>query len=173
MAFAYRIQDQQACYFLTFTVVQWIDIFTRRAYAEMVIDSLQFCQQEKGLILYGWVIMSNHIHLVARCKPGHTMSGFIRDFKKFTAKKIVAAIDANPQESRKNWLLWLFRQNGVISFWQDDNHAEEIFSKKFFYQKLHYLHENPVRAGYVYKAADWVWSSAGSNVLVLEDWYGD
>lgn len=173
MAFAYRIKDQQACYFLTFTVTRWIDIFTRRTYAEMIIESLQYCQQEKGLILYGGVIMSNHIHLIARRSPGHGMSDFIRDFKKFTAKKIVAAIEANLQESRKNWLLWLFKQNGTISFWQDDNHAEEIFSKKFFDQKMHYLHENPVRAGYVYEAACWVWSSAGNTALALEDWYGD
>jgi len=173
MAFAYRIKDQQACYFLTSTVTQWVDVFTRKMYVDMVIDSLRYCQLEKGLDLYGWVIMSNHIHLIARCRPGHTMSGFIRDFKKFTAKKIVAAIDANPQESRKNWLLWLFRQNEEISFWQDDYHAEEILSKRFFDQKLHYIHENPVRAGYVYRAEDWVWSSAGSRALVLCDWYGD
>ncbi len=64
MAFAYTIKDQFGLYFLTFTVHQWADVFTRRDYTNIIIESLQFCQKEKGLKIYAWVIMSNHIHLI-------------------------------------------------------------------------------------------------------------
>ena len=171
MAFAYRIKDQQGLYFLTFTVTQWVDVFTRKDYVAIIIDSLRYCQQEKGLEIYGWVIMSNHIHLLARCRPGHNMSDFLRDFKKFSAKKIDAAIEDNPQESRKSWLVWLLKKGNGIEFWQSDNHAVEIVSKEFFDQKLNYIHQNPVRAGYVHFAEEWAWSSAGSKELVLADWF--
>ena len=171
MAFAYSIEDQQRLYFLTFTVAQWVDVFSCKDYATIILGSLRHCQQEKGLEIYGWIIMSNHIHLLARCRTGHNMSVFLRDFKKFTAKNIVAAIEANPQESRKGWLLWLLRKEGSIEFWQADNHAELVFSKAFFDQNLNYIHQNPVQAGYVHFAEDWAWSSAASKELVLAYWY--
>ena len=59
MAFAYKIHNQQGVYFLTATVTQWVDVFTRKEYADMVIASLKHCQKEKALLIYGWVTMSN------------------------------------------------------------------------------------------------------------------
>jgi putative transposase len=85
----YIIHDQQAVYFLTFTVVGWIDIFTRQAYNDIMIESFKFCQQNKGLHLHAYVIMSNNVHLIASVDDGFTISGFIRDCKKFTSKKIL------------------------------------------------------------------------------------
>lgn len=98
MAFAYTIKDQSALHFLTFTVHQWADVFTRSIYTDKVIDSLKFCQKEKGLEIYGWVIMINHMHLIARAK-NENLSDIIRDFKKFTSKAIYQSIKDNPQES--------------------------------------------------------------------------
>ena len=172
MAFAYSVKNQQAIHFLTFTVVEWADVFSRKLYTDIIIESLKYCQQQKGLKLFGWVIMTNHIHLIAGCTHPHKVSDFIRDFKKYTSKQIVAAIEGNLQESRRGWLLHLFRQDMGAIFWQPDNHAVEITSKKFFDQKLKYLHQNPVRAGYVFKEEDWAMSSAGnSKLLEMASWH--
>lgn len=171
MAFAYTIRDQHALYFVTFTVHQWVDIFTRRDYANIVIESLKFCQKEKGLKIYGWVIMSNHIHLIIQSEKT-PLSDIIRDFKKYTATQIVKAIENNNKESRKKWLLWLFNKNGKIWFWEEGYHGEEITTKRFFETKLKYIHLNPVRAGIVEKEEEYLLSSCadyfGNRKGILE-----
>jgi putative transposase len=101
MGFAYKITDQQGIHFVTATVVQWVDVFTRSLYADMVIESIKFCQQKKGLCIYGWVIMSNHLHMICSCKEGFELSNTLRDFKKYTSTKIVDTIESNKAESRK------------------------------------------------------------------------
>ena len=79
---SYRVKDENALYFLTFSTVEWIDVFTRKLYKDILVESLRYCQQKKGLELYSWVIMSNHVHLIARAKEGHKLSGILRDMKK-------------------------------------------------------------------------------------------
>ena len=160
MGFAYKITDQQGLHFITATVVQWIDVFTRQDYVHIIIDSLRFCQREKGLQIYGWVIMSNHLHVICSCSEGFELSDTLRDFKKFTSAAIVRAIEENPKESRRNWMLWLLRQNNEIQFWQPGNHPEEIRTREFFQQKINYIHQNPVRAGLVEKEEEYRNSSA-------------
>ena len=174
MGYAYKIHDQQGIYYITCTVVQWVDVFTRKDYADIVVDSLKYCQKEKGLLIYGWVIMSNHIHLILSCKDGFNLSDTLRDFKKYTSTQIVTAIENNPNESRKSWLMWLLKQDGKISFWQPDNHAEEVRTVDFFRQKLNYIHFNPVKAGMTDKEEAYIYSSArnfygGIGLLALSD----
>ena len=98
----YKIRNQEAIHFITFAVVEWVDVFTRKAYRDILLDSLRHCQQEKGLVLHAWCIMSNHVHLLASAKEGH-LSNILRDFKKFTAKQVLAAIQAHKGESRSDW----------------------------------------------------------------------
>ncbi len=160
MGFAYKITDQQGLYFVTSTVVEWIDVFTRKDYKDIVINSLKHCQEKKGLHIFGWVIMSNHLHMIASCKDGNDLSHVLRDFKKYTSTQIVNAVENNPKESRKNWLLWLFKKKNEITFWQPGNHPEEIRTMEFFKQKLNYIHNNPVRAGIVDKEEEYIYSSA-------------
>ena len=104
MGFAYTVRDQGAIHYVTFTVHQWADVFTRSRYVDIVLESLQYCQESKGLEIYSWVIMSNHCHLILRAK-NENLSDIIRDFKKFTSKTIYNAIENNKQESRREWLL--------------------------------------------------------------------
>ena len=153
-------------HFLTCTVVQWADVFTRKTYIEMVEDSLNFCIDKKGLIVYGYVIMTNHIHLLIQAKDNN-LSDVLRDFKKFTSQRITKAIEENPTESRKRWLMWLLTNQRATEdkaasyqFWQPDNHPEICFSLPFMWQKLTYIHNNPVRASIVDKAQEYKWSSA-------------
>jgi len=99
----YIIRDQNAKHFLTFTVIDWVDVFTRKEFKLEIVDSMNYCVNNKGLIVYGWVIMSNHVHCIWQAKEGYSLSNIIRDFKKFTAKRIIKMIE-HGSESRKEWL---------------------------------------------------------------------
>lgn len=163
----YLISDQQARYFLTLSVIYWIDIFTRKDYRDIIVNSLNYCIQNKGLDVYAWVIMSNHVHLIVGCKSPHRMSDFLRDFKKFTSKKIIDTIE-QINESRAHWLLDKFsfeaRRSGRArdyKVWTDDNHAIDLdnFSISMM-EKIGYIHENPVRAGLVLYPDEYLYSSA-------------
>jgi REP element-mobilizing transposase RayT len=165
----YIIRDQSKAHFITATVVDWVDVFSRKAYRDCIIESLDFCIKNKGMILYGFVIMSNHIHLIIQSDK-NKLSDLIRDFKKFTAKTILHKIETEP-ESRADWMLKRFEfackshsRNEKYQFWQYGNHPEEIFSEKFFWSKLDYIHLNPVRAGIVVKASHYLYSSASNYV---------
>ncbi len=165
MSFGYQIRDQSAAHFVTPAIVDWVDIFTRKIYRDIVIDSLNFCIKNKALKVYGYVIMTNHLHLVVKSENG-TLSDTLRDFKKFTSAQILQAVKAGP-ESRQEWLLHRFEWNATQNkrsssnqLWTHENHPEEIYSLKFFNQKLNYIHENPVRARWVDLPEDYIYSSA-------------
>ncbi len=101
----YSISDKAGCYFVTFTVIHWIDIFSRKEYRDIIVEALNYCIAEKGWVVYAWVIMSNHIHLVITTKSDHgNISDIIRDFKIHTSKEIAKEIQTIP-ESRKEWAL--------------------------------------------------------------------
>ena len=164
---AYKIGDQSGVYFITFSVVEWVDVFTRIDYADIFINSLNFCISKKGLHVFAWVLMPNHFHMIAKAKDGCNLSGIIRDLKKYTSVRIVEAIEQNNKESRKGWMLWLFSTAGKRNsnninhqFWQQNNHPEELFSGKMIEQKLRYIHQNPVKAGLVFEEQNYRYSSA-------------
>jgi putative transposase len=161
----YIIRDQNAVYFFTFTVVDWVDIFTRPEYKMIIVDSLNYCIEHKGLVCYGWVLMSNHLHLIVKAEASFRISDTIRDFKKFTSKKIIDTVLAI-NESRREWLLHRFafaaRSTGRAEHykvWRDDNHAVTL-EGAMFEERLNYMHENPVKAMIVFRAEDYLFSSA-------------
>jgi putative transposase len=161
-----RKANTDATYFITLSVVGWIDVFTRRDYADELIKNLQYCQRHKDLVVFAYVIMPSHLHLVCRREKG-LLSELLRDFKSYTAKQILQAIQDNPQESRKEWMLYLFKyyaniraQHAVYMFWQKTNHPVEVSSPAMVEQKIHYIHMNPVTAGMVHEPQEYVFSSA-------------
>lgn len=130
-------------YFITITVVDWVDIFTRPCYKHIILNSLSYCQQEKGLIIYAWVLMSNHLHMIIGTDKADNTSDIIRDFKKYTSKEIIKTIEADVQESRKQWLLNRFEYAGRndkkiknYKFWQEGYDVQEIYLNDYFEQKL-------------------------------------
>lgn len=162
----YKIKNKEGIHFITFAVESWVVVFTRKDYTEIVLDSLRFCQQEKGLQIHAWCIMSNHVHLVISAKENNP-SEILRDFKKFTSQQIIKAITDHPRESRKQWMLEIFAKAGTANnrnktyqFWRQDNHPIELFSSNFIEQKLDYIHNNALAAGIVDKAEEYVYSSA-------------
>ena len=163
----YSIKDQHAIHFITFAVVQWVDVFSRREYADIVVESLKFCQQKKGLRIHAWCIMTNHVHLIVSASEPDRLSDILRDFKKFTSSQVLKAIIENERESRKNWMLWIFKKAGEknnrnkeYQFWQQDNHPVQCDTNDILDSRINYLHENPVRAAIVRRGQDYLYSSA-------------
>jgi len=162
----YKIAEQQQPYFLTLTVIDWVDVFTRKDYKLIIVDSLNYCVASKGLEIFAWVIMSNHIHLMVRAKEGYVLSHILRDFKKFTSKQITAKI-LEIGESRREWLLNKFAFEAKrtaraknYKVWRDDNHAICLEKSEWIIQRLNYIHQNPVRQMIVNNAEEYVFSSA-------------
>jgi putative transposase len=125
--------------------------------------------------------MSNHIHLIVQSEKAQ-LSDIIRDltglaYQKFTASQVYRAIESNPRESRKNWMLWLLKEEDKVWFWEEGYHGEEIYSEEFFKSKLNYIHLNPVRAGLVEKEEEYLNSSCGDyygsrvGSIVLDKWH--
>ncbi len=163
----YKFHNPEAAYFVSFAVVEWLDVFTRNEYKNILIDSLHYCQKEKGMEIYAWCIMTNHVHLVFRSIKVEKPELLLGDFKRFTSKAVVKAIQENPRESRKEVLLKQFqlaaRKSSNVKnfqFWRHDNKPIELWSNHLIFQKINYIHRNPVEAGLVFKAEDYVYSSA-------------
>jgi REP element-mobilizing transposase RayT len=165
MSEKYKFHNEDGIYFITPTIVNWIDLFTRKAYCDLVLDSLRYCQKEKGLIIHAWCIMPSHLHLIISKTGSEQLSSIVRDFKKVTSKAIIEEI-SNINESRKEWLLREFKAAGAplkriskYKVWQDGNHPIELDTNKMLEQRLSYLHNNPVEHGIVFRAEDYVFSS--------------
>ena len=152
-------------YFVTFTVVEWLNVFTKPEYLKILWDSLQYCRKEKGMKLYGFVFMTNYLHpIISADDKNIKLWEIIRDFKKFTARKKIQMMQ---KEENRRWILDVMKAAGTknnantqYQFWIQDDGAEEISSNKFFLQKLNYIHENPVREEIVTDACGYAWSSA-------------
>ncbi len=162
----YKFHNKSGLYFVSFATVYWIDIFIREKYLSILANSIDYCRAKKAMELYAYCFMPSHIHMVFR-SSNNDPSGLLRDFKKHTAKKVIQAIQDNPQESRKEWLLWMLEKAGKekgnvnkYQFWQHHNKPIELWTDKIIQQKINYIHNNPVETGFVTDCVDWKYSSA-------------
>ena len=168
MSDQYRIRNSEDVHFVTFTIVDWVDIFTRPVYKELIIESLKYCQQHKGLELYAFCLMTNHLHLLVAATPPINLSDIIRDFKKHTNKQIIKLIEQE-NESRREWILYRFAFHAKYKLrikdykvWKDGYHGIQCGSAEILMQKLDYIHNNPVRAGIVTEPQHYLYSSAAN-----------
>ena len=166
MSTKYKFGERDSLYFVSFSVVYWIDLFIRNEYCDIVIESLKFCQTNKGLEIFAWCIMSSHLHLIISSNESK-LEDIMRDLKSHTSRELKKAIKQNPVESRKEWMIWLMERAGKknsnnkdFQLWQQDNHPIELSSNKMIDQRKNYIHNNPVKAGIVWKAEDYRYSSA-------------
>ncbi|HQV37315.1 MAG: transposase [Flavobacteriales bacterium] len=166
MGEAYRIHRQNDLYFLTFTVIDWMDVFTRKEHMAIVVDSLNFCVANKGFSINAWVLMSNHLHLLGYAREGFRLSDITRDLKKFTSRSIREHIQTGI-ESRRHWLLdrMAFRARQVarsdeFKLWEDDSHAVLIEDVEHRTNVIDYIHNNPVKAHFVRLPEHYLHSSA-------------
>jgi REP element-mobilizing transposase RayT len=171
MSRKYKFHDNDKLYFISFATVNWIDVFIREEYMQIIIESWKHCQADKGLEIYGWCIMPSHIHMIIGSKK-NKLEDIVRDMKKHTSLRLKAAIKNNVVESRKEWIIWMMERAGKKNgnnkdwqFWQQHNKPLEIQDQEMFDKSLTYIHQNPVAAGFVTRAEDWKYSSA-------KDFYG-
>ena len=140
-------------YYLTLTIQRWYYLFDRRNRWQILAESLRYCQENNGLELNGFVFMLNYIHLIATSPD---MSGCLRDFKRFTSVQFKSNL-----ETTESSVLKLFVDDeGKYRFRMDTNAPKKLENPDFYLQKLNYIHENPVRKGYVARPEHWIWSSA-------------
>ena len=166
MSSKYKFRDQSRLYFVTLTAVYWLDVFIRNDYKDIILESLKYCQQRKGLEIYSWCIMTSHMHMIIGTSGGK-MEDILRDFKSFTSGRMKEAILNNNQESRKEWLIWMMERAGSknkhnrgYKFWQEGNHPVELSDNLIMDQKLEYIHLNPVQSGFVDVPENYLYSSA-------------
>lgn len=170
MSRKYKMYNPEGIYFISFATINWIDIFIREDYFNIITDSLNYCTDNKGLIVYAYCIMPSHIHLIFR-DNNNNPSKLIKEFKTFTSKQMRKEIDGNEQESRRKWILQMMRDAGMknsnvqdFQFWQQHKQPIELWSNHVLEQKLDYVHNNPVVAGFVDEPHQWKCSSARDYV---------
>lgn len=167
MSRKHKFLNPEGIYFVTATTVNWVDVFTRPLYKDILIDSFRFAAREKGMRIHAYVIMTNHFHMVVSAEDSLTLAATFRDVKKFTAHSIFKLIRDNPQESRKNWLLSMFGFEGRKTpdsrenrLWQEGMHPKELVTADQLENAINYVHMNPVRAGITFEPWEYRYSSA-------------
>ncbi|UII20005.1 REP-associated tyrosine transposase [Fulvivirga ligni] len=165
MSEKYKFDDPEGRYFVTLSIVHWIDLFTRKEFKHSIVESLKYCQNNKGLVINAWCLMPSHLHMIIR-SDSEPVGAIIRDFKKFTSRQAIELL-GTINESRKEWLLRAFKASGeklkrITSYkvWQDGNPPELLMSNKFQEQKLTYIHYNPVECEIVDEPEYYWYSSA-------------
>lgn len=163
------VTDQHACHYITFNTVDWIDVFIKPVYKQIITQTLNEFIAARGLIVYAWCLMTNHLHLLLQAKNGTGLSMIERDFKKVTASRILEAIETEP-ELRREWMLWRFehftqslKKIEKYQVWQSCSNPEFVDFKEPLKVRAHlsYIHDNPVRDKIVFLPEEYVYSSAG------------
>jgi putative transposase len=157
-------QLQDRCYFITFTVLDWVNVFISKKYFEEIVKILKFYQKSINLRIYGYVIMKNHIHIIAQCSD---MIYFVKNFKSYSTKVIKNLLFSDGRTDIIKKLCSSDARKGVNDFqlWFTNNWPKICEEEAYFNQKLDYIHENPTRALYVEKEEDWSYSSARNYYL--------
>ena len=173
MSDKYKIYEGDEVYFVTFTIVEWLKVLDNDEYKKLIINSIQYYRANKGLIVYGYCIMPNHVRMIAQATGKYSISEILRDLKKFTARSIVKKIEDEKPEGY-NDILAKFVKAGkslkritTYKVWQDGNRAKMVYNNKFFKEKLNYIHNNPVEYGLCRVPLEYKYSSA-SNYSELE-----
>lgn len=172
----YRIFENAYPYFLTNTVVAWLPIFSRPELADIILESWRFLQSKRNVRIFAYVIMENHLHWIA---SGKDLSQQVGRFKSFTARQIIDRL----QERQFKTLLSELRHfklrhktDQTFQLWQEGSHPQQIQNDAMMWQKIEYIHNNPVRRGYVDDPLHWRYSSARNYaaqpgmIEVVTDW---
>ncbi|MBS1912233.1 MAG: transposase [Bacteroidetes bacterium] len=151
--------DSDYLYFITSTVVEWIPLFLSHRHCDILIDAFTYCRLNKGLFVHAYVLMPNHIHAIVSSEPGSALPGIMRDFKRHTSTRLRQCL----LQENSQFLLRTLRIASSLRYrqlWQPGYGPVAIYTRMFLRQKLNYLHNNPVRKGYVRTPQDWLYSSA-------------
>jgi len=171
----YRFVDITQPHFMTCTVLHWIPVFTRPETVAILLDCLRYLSNE-GLNLYAYVVLENHVHLIAQSAQ---LDRDVARFKSHTAKQLLGYLAENRVRTVLDQLAFYKKAHKVDrmhQFWQEGVHPEVIQSDEMMRQKINYIHNNPVKRGYVDEPEHWRYSSARNYagldgvVEVCQDW---
>ncbi len=171
-----RKANTSSAYFITCTLVGWLNLFCHNRYCDIIIESLEYCRNHKQLEIYAYVIMPSHLHLILR-HYDENLNGILRDFKGHTAKEIYKQILMENRQIRKNMLLNFIKNtaksklNQRYQIWQKTNYPIELDYDRIFDQKLNYIHKNPLKAGIVNDESAYLYSSANPDSPLKVDLY--
>jgi putative transposase len=133
MSRKHKFHDNDKLYFISFGVVNWIDVFIREEYKQKFVKSWQHCMEHKGLQIYRWCIMTSHIHMIIGTTGKKKLDEIVGEMKSYTSTRFKVLIKENPEESRKEWMMWMFERAGKKNsnnsdwqFWQQHNKPLEI-----------------------------------------------
>ena len=163
----FSITDLAELYFCTDTIVGWQNVFASPDFFNIIVNSLKHCQKKKGLRVHGYVIMPNHIHSILSARDGN-LSDILRDFKRFSSQRISEMLRTSSNERLLKFIGTAARRAGkgnTFKVWQSGSHPEAITSRHFSFQELNYIHNNPVRKGYVARPEHWLYTSARNYLL--------
>jgi len=172
----YRIYEDEYPYFMTCTIVGWLAVFTRPDAVQIVFDCWKFLQKEKNFRLYGHAVLENHLHLIAAAPD---LSNVMKSFKMFTARQIVDLLEASAAKVLLRQLRALklrHKAESEYQVWEEGSKPKQIGNDEMMLQKLEYIHNNPVKRGYVDEPVHWRYSSARNYagmpglVDVVTDW---
>jgi len=156
----YKIYDQAAPHFITCTINQWIPLFTRPTTAQIILDAFTYRQQHQNLKLYAYVILENHLHCILQAD---NLNKIITSFKTHTATELIACLKQQNAHVLLEKLAFHKRQHKIESdyqVWEEGSHPQRLENEIMLLQKIEYIHNNPVKRGYVDKPSDWRYSSA-------------
>jgi len=172
----YRFYETEYPYFMTCSIVGWLPVFTRPKATQIVLDSWRYLQLERQFKLLGYVILENHLHLIASAPE---ISDVMQRFKSFTARQIVTHLEARGERMLLEQLAdhkLSHKTQSEHQVWQEGSHPQQMQNDDMLWQKLQYVHENPVRRGYVDDPLHWRYSSARNYarqpglIDVITDW---
>jgi REP element-mobilizing transposase RayT len=172
----YRIYETEYPYFLTCTIVGWLPVFTRPEAANIVFESWRYLQEHEGFKLFGYVILENHLHLLASAPE---LASAMKSFKMYTARNIVDLLEQHSADVLLRQLRahkLRHKTKSEYQVWQEGSKPKQITGEAMMLQKLEYMHNNPVKRGYVADPLHWRYSSAqnyaGQRGLmeVITDW---
>ncbi len=176
----YRIYQDHALYFVTFTVVEWLPIFVTEKPCRIVTDSLNFCHEHKHLGIDAYVIMPTHLHVILFDKnfDSNRLRQTLTDLRKYTGQQLTNYCLSHTPVCFAATLRAAAGKDRQHRFWQAGMHPEAIYTEHFWRQKWGYLHDNPCRSGLVREASDWRFSSAAywledgesEVILTLVEW---
>jgi len=156
----YRIHDTNYPHFLTCTIVAWLPVFTRPEAFQIIYDSWQWFRERQRLKIFGYVILENHLHLIA---SGAQLAKDVGMFKSYTARATIDWLKSRRAETLLRQFRWEKAANKTdraFQMWQEGSHPQQIQSEEMMWQKIEYIHNNPVARGYVDDPLHWRHSSA-------------
>jgi REP element-mobilizing transposase RayT len=172
----YRFHEMGYPYIMTCTVNGWLPIFTRPEAVKIVFDSWKFLQEKREFKLFAFVILENHLHLIASAPE---LSDVMQRFKSYTARCLIDLLTEHKAELLLLQLRALklrFKIESEYQLWQEGSKPKQIQNDEMMLQKIEYIHMNPVQRGYVDDPVHWRWSSARNYlrppgvIEVLTDW---